>query len=151
MPRACSTTSASSTNCANTPLTSKTFRQPAVAAKIKLPVEQVFKTLLISAGGRDYIFAVIPGDAELDFKKLARAAGVRQCEMAALKDVQPLTGYVRGGVTVLGAKKGLSVPLPMRPSNCMTLISVSSGQRGLQLLARSRRISASLGSDRRAR
>jgi len=46
-----------------------------------------------------------PGDAELDFKKLARASGLRKAEMAPLKDVQPLTGYIRGGVTLFGARK----------------------------------------------
>jgi len=76
-----------------------------VAKKVGMPPEQVFKTLLTTDGHRDYVFAVIPGDAELDFKKLARAAGMRKAEMAPLKDVQPLTGYMRGGVTVFGAKK----------------------------------------------
>ena len=75
-----------------------------VAKKIGMPAEQVFKTLLTTTGAGDFVFAVIPGDAELDFKKLARAAGWRKAEMAALKDVQPLTGYIRGGVTVFGAK-----------------------------------------------
>src|SRR4051812_21741257 len=81
----------------------------AVAKKIGMPPEQVFKTLLTTDGNRAYVFAVIPGDAELDFKKLARAAGMRKAEMAPLKDVQPLTGYVRGGVTVFGAKKAYPV------------------------------------------
>ena len=58
-----------------------------------------------TGGPNIYVFAVIPGDAELDFKKLARAAGLRKAEMAPLKDVQPLTGYIRGGVTVFGARK----------------------------------------------
>ena len=59
-------------------------------------------------GPDDYVFAVIPGDAELDFKKLARAAGWRKAEMVPLKDVQPLTGYIRGGVTDLRREEGLS-------------------------------------------
>ena len=58
-------------------------------------------------GPNIYRFAVIPGDAELDFKKLARAAGLRKAEMAPLKDVQPLTGYIRGGVTALRREKAL--------------------------------------------
>jgi Cys-tRNA(Pro)/Cys-tRNA(Cys) deacylase len=106
---------------------------PSVAAKIGMPVEQVFKTLLASAGHGDYVFAVIPGNAELDFKKLARAAGVRSTELAPLKDVQPLTGYIRGGVTVLGAKK----PYPAFADELLELydvISVSAGQRGTQLI-----------------
>src|SRR5206468_12126904 len=53
-----------------------------VAKKIGMPPEQVFKTLLTTGGPGDYVFAVIPGDAELDFKKLARAAGLRKAEMA---------------------------------------------------------------------
>ena len=106
---------------------------PTVAAKIGLPVEQVFKTLLVSTGGSEYVFAVVPGDAELDFKKLAKAAGVRSAEMAAYKDLQPLTGYLRGGVTVLGARK----PYAAFADETMELhdvISVSAGQRGLQLV-----------------
>jgi Cys-tRNA(Pro)/Cys-tRNA(Cys) deacylase len=98
-----------------------------------MPVEQVFKTLLVSAGHGDYVFAVIPGDAELDFKKLARAAGIRSVEMAPLKDLQPLTGYIRGGVTVLGAKKSY----PAFADEFIELydvISVSAGQRGTQLV-----------------
>ena len=87
-----------------------------VARKIGLPVEQVFKTLLTVTGPDQYAFAVIPGDAELDFKKLARAAGARKAEMVSLKDVQPLTGYIRGGVTVFGAKR-ISRFSPMKPSS----------------------------------
>ena len=108
---------------------------PLVAAKIGMPVEQVFKTLLVSVGGNEYVFAVVPGDAELDFKKLAKAAGVRSAEMASLKDVHPLTGYVRGGVTVLGARK----PFPAFADETLELhdiISVSAGQRVLQLVMR---------------
>lgn len=104
-----------------------------VAAKIGMPAEQVFKTLLCAAGGNDYVFAAVPGDAELDFKKLARAAGVRKAEMAPLKEVQPLTGYIRGGVTVLGAKK----PYPAFADETIELfdrISVSAGQRGTQIV-----------------
>jgi Cys-tRNA(Pro)/Cys-tRNA(Cys) deacylase len=105
----------------------------AVAQKIGLPLEQVFKTLLTTTGRDQYVFAVIPGDAELAFKKLARAAGVRKAEMVALKDVQPLTGYIRGGVTVFGAKK----PFPAFADETIEifdLISVSAGQRGTQIL-----------------
>ncbi len=104
-----------------------------VAAKIGMPAEQVFKTLLCSVGGSDYVFAIVPGDAELDFKKLARAAGVRKAEMAPLKEVQPLTGYIRGGVTVLGSKKSY----PAFADETIELfdqVSVSAGQRGTQIV-----------------
>src|ERR1700748_1578497 len=105
----------------------------AVARKIALPVEQVFKTLLTLTGPEQYAFAVIPGHAELDFKKLARAAGVRKAEMALLKDVQPLTGYIRGGVTVFGAKKDFPV-FADETIELIDLVSVSAGQRGVQIL-----------------
>jgi Cys-tRNA(Pro)/Cys-tRNA(Cys) deacylase len=104
-----------------------------VARKIGLPVEQVFKTLLTITGPDQYAFAVIPGDAELDFKKLARAAGVRKTEMVSLKDVQPLTGYIRGGVTVFGAKKDFPV-FADETIELFDFISVSAGQRGVQIL-----------------
>jgi Cys-tRNA(Pro)/Cys-tRNA(Cys) deacylase len=109
------------------------LRATTVAAKIGMPPEQVFKTLLCSVGTGEYVFAVVPGDAELDFKKLARAAGVRKAEMAALKDVQPLTGYIRGGVTVFGAKKAY----PAFADETIELfdeISVSAGHRGVQIV-----------------
>jgi Cys-tRNA(Pro)/Cys-tRNA(Cys) deacylase len=105
----------------------------AVARKISLPVEQVFKTLLTTTGPDQYAFAVIPGDAELDFKKLARAAGARKAEMVSLKDVQPLTGYIRGGVTVFGAKKDFPV-FADETIELFDFISVSAGQRGIQVL-----------------
>ena len=104
-----------------------------IARDIGLPPEQVFKTLLITGGPNLYRFAVIPGDAELDFKKLARAAGLRKAEMAPLKDVQPLTGYIRGGVTLFGARK----PYPVYIDETAILydkISVSAGARGTQLI-----------------
>lgn len=104
-----------------------------VAKKIGMPPEQVFKTLLTTSGPGIYVFAVIPGDAELDFKKLARAAGLRKAEMVSLKDVQPLTGYIRGGVTIFGAKKSF----PVYVDETVILfdrISVSAGARGTQLI-----------------
>lgn len=104
-----------------------------VARKIGLPPEQVFKTLLTHANTGEHLFAVVPGDAELDLKKLAQAANTKKVELASLKEVEPLTGYIRGGVTVMGAKK----PFPTYADETIELfdiISVSAGQRGLQLL-----------------
>src|SRR5437868_3119399 len=75
------------------------------AAKIGMPPEQVFKTLLARGDRSGPTFAVIPGNYELDNKALAKLSGDRKVELVPLKEVQPLTGYVRGGVTVLGAKK----------------------------------------------
>lgn len=104
-----------------------------VAKKIGMPAEQVFKTLLTTGGPHEYAFSVIPGDAELDFKKLARAAGLRKAEMVSLKDVQPLTGYIRGGVTIFGAKKSFPVFVD-ETALLFDKISVSAGMRGIQLI-----------------
>ena len=108
------------------------LRATTVAAKIGMPAEQVFKTLLCAVGG-DYVFAVVPGDGELDFKKLARAAGARKAEMASLKDVQPLTGYIRGGVTVFGAKKAYTA-FADETIELFDVVSVSAGHRGVQIV-----------------
>lgn len=104
-----------------------------VARKVGMPPEQVFKTLITTDGHKDYAFAVIPGDAELDLKKLAQAGGWRSAEMTPLKEVQPLTGYIRGGVTIFGAKKAY----PVFVDETIILfeqISVSAGARGAQLI-----------------
>ena len=104
-----------------------------VAKKIGMPAEQVFKTLLTTGGPGRYCFAVIPGNEELDFKKLARVAGLRKAEMVSLKDVQPLTGYIRGGVTIFGARK--SYPAFVDETAILfDKISVSAGTRGTQLI-----------------
>ena len=109
-----------------------------IATKIGMPAERVFKTLLTTGipgegGPAAYLFAVIPGNAELDFKKLARAAGLRKAEMVSLKDVQPLTGYIRGGVTIFGAKKAFPVFVD-ETAILFDRISVSAGNRGVQLI-----------------
>jgi Cys-tRNA(Pro)/Cys-tRNA(Cys) deacylase len=104
-----------------------------VAEKIGLPPEQVFKTLLCVTSDREHVFAVVPGNDELDFKKLAKAAGVRKAEMVSLKEVEPLTGYVRGGVTVFGAKKDFPAYID-ETIELFDVISVSAGTRGTQIV-----------------
>jgi Cys-tRNA(Pro)/Cys-tRNA(Cys) deacylase len=112
---------------------------PTVANKIGLPVEQVFKTLLTMAAAAPgqrvapHLFAVIPGDAELDLKKLAQAASVKKVEMAALRDVEPLTGYVRGGVTVMAARSEFPAYVD-ETFELYDVIAISAGVRGTQLL-----------------
>ena len=104
-----------------------------VAAKIGLPPEQVFKTLLARGDRNGPCFAVIPGNYELDLKALAKLSGDRKVELVPLKQVQPLTGYIRGGVTVLGAKKDF----PVFVDETMELwdeVSISAGVRGTQVL-----------------
>lgn len=104
-----------------------------VASKIGLPPAQVFKTLLAKGDRNGYCFAVVPGDAELDPKALAKLSGDRKLDLAPLKDVQPLTGYIRGGVTVLAAKKPFPVFLD-ESAHQYDSISVSAGARGIQIL-----------------
>ena len=104
-----------------------------VAAKVGLPAEQVFKTLIARGDRNGYCFAIVPGNMELDGKALAKLTGDRRVEMAPLKDVQTLTGYIRGGVTAMGAKKDYPVYADETIEIC-DVISISAGQRGVQLL-----------------
>lgn len=114
-------------------LDSEEFSAIIVAEKIGLPPEQVFKTLLCVTSDKEHVFAVVPGNAELDFKKLAAAAGARKTEMVSLKDIQPLTGYIRGGVTVFGAKKDFPVYVD-ETIELFDTISVSAGIKGTQIV-----------------
>src|SRR5262245_34926691 len=82
-----------------------------VAGKIGLPPEQVFKTLVAQGDRNGVCLAVIPGNQELDLKALAQLAGERKADVVPLKEVQPLTGYIRGGVTALACKKEYPVYL----------------------------------------
>jgi Cys-tRNA(Pro)/Cys-tRNA(Cys) deacylase len=104
-----------------------------VAAKIGYPPEQVFKTLVVRGDGRNVYFAVIPGDSEFDGKALAKLTGDRRVELVPLKEVQVLTGYIRGGVTALGAKKDYPVYLE-ETAQLFDRISLSAGLRGVQLI-----------------
>jgi Cys-tRNA(Pro)/Cys-tRNA(Cys) deacylase len=104
-----------------------------VAAKIGLPAEQVFKTLVARGDRHGVCFAVVPGDGRLDLKALAKLTGDRKVETVPLKEVQPLTGYIRGGVTVLGAKKAYPVYVD-ETIELFDVVSISAGARGLQVL-----------------
>jgi Cys-tRNA(Pro)/Cys-tRNA(Cys) deacylase len=104
-----------------------------VAQKIGLPAEQVAKTLVVRGDRTGVLLAVVPGDADLDLKALARLSGDRKVDPVPLREVQPLTGYIRGGVTAFGAKKDY----PVFVEETLELhdrISVSAGARGLQIL-----------------
>ncbi len=104
-----------------------------VAAKVGLPPEQVFKTLLMRGDRNGLAFAVVPGNAEVDAKALARLTGDRRIEMVTLKEVQPLTGQVRGGVTAIGQTRGYPVFVD-ETVEIFDIISVSAGVRGTQVL-----------------
>jgi Cys-tRNA(Pro)/Cys-tRNA(Cys) deacylase len=104
-----------------------------VAGKIGMPLEQVFKTLVVRGDRGGVYLAAIPGNAELDAKALARATRDRSVQMVPLKDVQPLTGYIRGGVTAIGAKKKYPVYID-ETIELFEVVSISAGARGTQIL-----------------
>jgi Cys-tRNA(Pro)/Cys-tRNA(Cys) deacylase len=104
-----------------------------VAAKVGLPAEQVFKTLVARGDRHGLAMAVIPGDQELDLKALAAASGNRKIQLVPVKDLQGLTGYVRGGVTALGAKRDFPVYVD-ETIELFEVVSVSAGVRGVQVL-----------------
>ena len=103
-----------------------------VAQKVNLPIEQVYKTLVARGDKTGVIVACIRGDHELQLKALASLSGNKKVEVVSIKEVQPLTGYIRGGVSPIGMKKqypiyiGSDIRLHDR-------ISISAGLRGLQL------------------
>ena len=104
-----------------------------VARKIGMDLEQVFKTLVVRGERAGVVMAVVPGNSELNLKALAKLAGDRKMEMVPLKEVQPLTGYIRGGVTALACKKDYPVYID-ETAILFDQISVSAGVRGTQLL-----------------
>jgi Cys-tRNA(Pro)/Cys-tRNA(Cys) deacylase len=102
------------------------------ADKLGVPHHQVFKTLVVRGDRNGVCLAVIPGNAQLDLKALAALAGDRKSETVALKQVQPLTGYIRGGVTALGTKKAYPVYVDESILS-FDNVAVSAGKRGLML------------------
>ena len=104
-----------------------------VAGKVGLPAEQVFKTLVARGDRNGVCLAVVPGNAELNLKALAKLAGDRKTEMVSLKEVQPLTGYIRGGVTALACRKEYPVYID-ETAILFDVISVSAGVRGTQII-----------------
>lgn len=103
------------------------------AEKVGLPLNQIFKTLVVRGDKTGVLMVCIPGDAELDLKELAQASGNKRVELVPLKEVQPLTGYLRGGCSPLAAKKRYPVFIDESALN-FPFISISAGMRGLQIL-----------------
>ena len=125
-----------------------------VARKLGLPPEQVFKTLVMRGDRHGVLLAVVPAHAEADLKALARLTGDRSVAPVPLREVEPLTGYVRGGVTALGGRKGYPVVLDESALR-FERIAVSAGARGTQILLApadyARAVGAKLGAVARAR
>jgi len=104
-----------------------------VAAELGEDIRQVFKTLILCGDkpGQHFV-CVVPGDTEVDLKKAARVAGVKKADLIPMKELLPLTGYIRGGCSPIGMKK----PLPTfyhRSALYFASIFVSAGIRGLQI------------------
>jgi Cys-tRNA(Pro)/Cys-tRNA(Cys) deacylase len=104
-----------------------------VAAKIGLPPEQVFKTLVARGDRNGVCMAVIPGDQELNLKALAAVAGEKKIDLVPVKELQSLTGYIRGGVTALAAKRDFPVYVD-ETVELFDTVSISAGVRGLQIV-----------------
>lgn len=104
-----------------------------VARKVNMLPEATFKTLVARGDKTGVVMACVPGDAELDLKKFAAVTGNKKVELVAVKEIQALTGYIRGGVSPLGSKK--TYPLWLDETAILhDRISVSAGQRGLQMI-----------------
>lgn len=104
-----------------------------VANKVSMPPEAVYKTLVARGDKTGVLMACVSADQELDLKKFAVASGNKKVELAAVKEIQSLTGYIRGGVSPLGSKK--KYPLFLDETILShKLVSVSAGQRGIQMI-----------------
>jgi Cys-tRNA(Pro)/Cys-tRNA(Cys) deacylase len=104
-----------------------------VAAKVSMPAEQVFKTLVARGDRNGVCLAVIPGNSEVNLKALAVASSNRKIQLVPMKELLTLTGYVRGGVTAFGGKKDYPVFVD-ETIELFEVVSVSAGTRGIQIL-----------------
>lgn len=103
-----------------------------VADELGEPIEQVFKTLVLRGDKTGIIVCVVAGNREVDLKKAAKVSGNKKVEMIAMKELLPLTGYIRGGCTSIGMKKHYPTFINEDAQN-FPFIYVSAGKRGLQL------------------
>lgn len=104
-----------------------------VAEQLGENVEQVFKTLILHGDKSGYFVCVIPGADEVDLKKAAKVSGNKKCEMIPVKELLPLTGYIRGGCSPIGMKKHFPTYIHFSAEQ-FDNIYISAGQRGLQVL-----------------
>ena len=114
-----------------------------VAGQLNEPIEKVFKTLVLKGDKTGYFVCVIPGAEEVDLKKAASISGNKNCDMIPMKELLPVTGYIRGACSPIGMKKHFPTYLH---DTCMNYehIYVSAGKRGLQLLMASKDLIANV-------
>lgn len=98
-----------------------------------LDPDMVFKTLVLRGDKNGYFVCVIPVAEEVDLKKAAAVTGNKKCDLIPLKELLPLTGYIRGGCSPVGMKKQFPVYIDETATLC-SVISVSAGQRGVQVI-----------------
>ncbi|MBU0926283.1 MAG: Cys-tRNA(Pro) deacylase [Spirochaetes bacterium] len=103
------------------------------AAKLGLDPDRVFKTIAVRGSSTGPFLCVVPGSAEVDLKKAAKASGDKSVEPLPLRELEPLTGYVRGGCSPVGVKRAIPVLIDETASLWET-VSVSAGARGLQMI-----------------
>lgn len=103
-----------------------------VADALGEDINRVFKTLVLHGDKCGYFVCVVPGNTEVDLKKAAKVAGAKKAEMIPMKELLPLTGYIRGGCSPVGMKKGFPTFFHVTASD-FDFIYVSAGVRGLQL------------------
>lgn len=104
-----------------------------VADMIGIPIERMYKTLVLKGSKDAFLVAVIPGNAQLDLKKMAKVSGNKYCEMLPMKELLAVTGYIRGGCSPIAMKK----QFPTYIEEWVILeeeISISAGKRGLQII-----------------
>ena len=104
-----------------------------VAAALEMLPEMVFKTLITRGDRTGHLFALIPAGTELDLKLLAESSGNKRVEMVPLRQVVDVTGYIRGAVTPLAAKRAYPVFID-ETAELWPTVSISGGLRGLQIL-----------------
>lgn len=104
-----------------------------VAESIGIEPERLYKTLILKGQKDPYLVAVVPGNAQLDLKKAAKASGNKNCEMLPMKDLLSVTGYIRGGCSPIGMKKQFPTFIEELSSVEKTIV-VSAGKRGLQII-----------------
>ena len=120
------------------------FSAEAAAKCVNLPPEQVFKTLVVRGDKTGVLMVCLPATSELSPKKLAAASGNKQVEMVPLKEIQPLTGYIRGGCSPIGTKKKYPVYIDQSSKN-FDRIAVNAGHQGVLFMIDTKDLLAATG------
>ena len=102
------------------------------AAKVEMPFDKIYKTLVAVGNNTGVIVACIPASTELDLKKFAKASGNKKVDMLHMKDLEKTTGYIRGGCSPVSMKKLFPTYIAAEAESMDTIV-VSAGKRGMQM------------------